>query len=614
MDPLCIKSIHGIGFILGLALVLSLAVHTNASAQRHLNIKAAPDDEIVELPRYVVTDERILPPPESWRHAKLPGYEILSNASTRATRRFLEDFQQLQQALHIVWPTLIDRKINVPTLIVVCGRGNSFRPFVEKAREDGIFITPMSLFVEDKERGAIVIDFFFQEMGDFGVLTSINDPSDSGMIDASTEGAFAEASISGGSSASFASAIDPYQEFYRQYARFLMRRANDNKPLPPWLEEGLTRLFATLDVRKKNIEFGRVEYFGGGRMVGMGSMVGDSAAEKAAFNPIFVAFGHLDSLDKIIDYVPGSELPRPSNWANACFAFVHMCLYGYQKKYQKGFLSFSRRAMTGPVTEADFKECFGRTHKQMTMLLRGYVEASDHGSILFKAKKGTDGLGDLPPIEIREATQAEIGRIKGEALRLANNMDASREAFIIPYLRQERDAGLLASLGLLEALEQRGARARKFLEAAAKENVVRPRAYVELARLRLNEALAAPAGSNGRLSAAQTANVLEPLFTARTQPPPMEDVYSLIGYTWMCSDATPKESHLEVLLEGALIFPGSARIMHHAATLYALHGSNKTLAKSLVDMGVRISPDQETRESFESLRSRLEQEHVQAAN
>ncbi|AWI09733.1 hypothetical protein [Ereboglobus luteus] len=613
MDPLCIKSIHGIGFILGLALVLSLAVHTSASAQRGLNIKAAPDGEIVELPRYTVTDSRILPPPESWRHATLPGYEILSNASSRATRRFLEDFQQLQKAVQIVWPTLVDNKINIPTLIIICGKGNSFAPFAEKAKEAGVFITPTSLFVEDRERGAIVIDFFLQEMTESGVFSSLNDPSLAGMFGDSVDepvGILAEETTNGSS----ASGIDPYQEFYRQYARFLMRRANNNKPIPPWLEEGLSRLFATLDVRKKAIEFGRVEYFGGGKIFSMGAMAGDGAAEREAFTPVFVAFGHLDSLSEIIDYDPEGDMPRPSDWGDASFAFVHMCLYGHKKKYQKAFLTFSRRAMTGPVTEDDFKECFGRTYKQMTMMLRGYVDASDHGSILFKAKKGTDGLGDPPPIEIREATQAEIGRIKGEALRLANNMEASREAFIIPYLRQERDAGLLASLGLLESLEQRDARARKFLEAAAKENVVRPRAYVELARLRLNEALAAPAGANGRLSAAQTASVLDPLFTARNQPPPMEDVYSLIGYTWMCSDATPKESHLEVLLEGALIFPRSARIMHHAATLYALHGSNKTLAKSLVDMGVRISPDQETRESFESLRGRLEQEHVQAAN
>ncbi|WP_277510012.1 hypothetical protein [Ereboglobus sp. PH5-5] len=580
-------------------------------AQTTRNIEAAPEGEVVELPRYTVTDSRILPPPESWRHATLPGYEILSNASTRATRRFLEDFHHLQRAVQVVWPTLVDNKINIPTLIIICGKGNSFSPFAEKAQEAGIFITPTSLFVEDKERGAIVIDFFLQEITERGLFSSVSDASD---VEAFGDVAVEPSStFEDTTSGSFESGIDPYQEFYRQYARFLMRRANNHKPIPPWLEEGLTRLFATLDVRKKAIEFGRVEYFGGGKTFSMGAMVGDSATEREAFAPVFVAFGHLDSLGKIIDYDPEGDTPRPSDWGDASFAFVHMCLYGYQKKYQKGFLSFSRRAMTGPVTEDDFKECFGRTYKQMTVMLRSYASASDYGSILFKAKKGTDGLGDLPPIEIREATQAEIGRIKGEALRLANNMDASREAFIVPYLRQERDAGLLASLGLLEVIEQRDARARKFLEAAAKENVVRPRAYVELARLRLNEALAAPAGANGRLSAAQTANVLEPLFTARTQPPPMEDVYSLIGYTWMCSDVTPKESHIKVLLEGALRFPKNADVVRYAATLYTYHG-DKTLAKSLVNLGIKIAPDQETRESFESLRVRLDEEPVRAAN
>ncbi|AWI09732.1 hypothetical protein CKA38_11140 [Ereboglobus luteus] len=600
-----------------MVLLFGLASFSPAVAQTRLGIKAAPNatnGEIVELPRYTVTDSRILPPPESWRHATLPGYEILSNARDFTTQSFLKDFQQLQTAIGIVWPTLVDNRANIPTLIILCARGNSFQQFVPEDADPSVFITRTSLFVEDKERGAIVIDFTMQEVFEDQILEDSEGQKISAMS-------------------------DPYGEFYRQYSRFLMRHANGGVPLPEWLEEGLSRLFTTLDFRKKWIEFGKVEHGfsqavasslepGGGWIPdgtedlneidaggGWWNATPHSPAANIGGRPEGgrtttksrrERHGAIFSFDKMFDYEKGKSITlNQSRWSNQCFAFVHMCIYGLEKKYQKQFIKFALRACKGPVGENDFKECFNRSYEQMATMLSMHVDTLAQQSVLFKVKRGMEGLPDPMPVELREATQAEIGRIKGEALRLAGHADASREAFIVPYLRQERDAGLLASLGLLESLEQRDARARKFLEAAAKENVVRPRAYVELARLRLNEALAAPAGANGRLSATQTASVLEPLFTARTQPPPMEDVYSLIGYTWMCSDATPKESHLEVLLEGALIFPGSARIMHHAATLYALHGSNKTLAKSLVDMGVRISPDQETRESFESLRGRL---------
>lgn len=82
---------------------------------------------------------------------------------------------------------------------------------------------------------------------------------------------------------------------------------------------------------------------------------------------------------------------------------------------------------------------------------------------------------------VRDDTQAEIGRIKGEVLRLGGRMLQAREAFIVPYLRGEREPALLASLGLLENLEKRDVRALKFLEAATKAGVERPRAYCALA-------------------------------------------------------------------------------------------------------------------------------------
>ena len=64
-----------------------------------------PADPIVELPKFVVTDSRELPPPESWRYATIPGFEILTNASDRATQRLLRDFGMFRQALGHVWPS-----------------------------------------------------------------------------------------------------------------------------------------------------------------------------------------------------------------------------------------------------------------------------------------------------------------------------------------------------------------------------------------------------------------------------------------------------------------------------------------------------------------------------
>ena len=94
-----------------------------ASAAWTASAQDAPGP-VVELPKFVVTDNRELPPPEQWRHATIPGFEILSNASDKATQRLLRDFDMFRQALGHVWPQP-DRHPHTTSLIL-CGKRNKF--------------------------------------------------------------------------------------------------------------------------------------------------------------------------------------------------------------------------------------------------------------------------------------------------------------------------------------------------------------------------------------------------------------------------------------------------------------------------------------------------------
>src|SRR4030095_10390479 len=88
----------------------------------------AAADPIVELPKFVVTDTGELPQPEAWRYATIPGFEILTNASDRATQRLLRDFGMFRQALGHVWP--ISQRLRQMTSLIICGKGNKFDSFV----------------------------------------------------------------------------------------------------------------------------------------------------------------------------------------------------------------------------------------------------------------------------------------------------------------------------------------------------------------------------------------------------------------------------------------------------------------------------------------------------
>src|SRR5688572_979666 len=182
LAPLCRLFVAGL-FATG-------AVHAAESA------RSVVEGPIVELPKFEVTDSRLLPPPEKWLYAEIPGFEILSSLSKRATQRFVNDFLLLQEAMNVIMPGLRAGPVNVPTSLILTGRGDAFSRFMPANRGDDRIRTN-SLFFRDEERGAIVVDFELAEL-----LLEDNTALES----------------------------DPYRSFYAAYFRFLISRNIAHKP------------------------------------------------------------------------------------------------------------------------------------------------------------------------------------------------------------------------------------------------------------------------------------------------------------------------------------------------------------------------------------------------
>ncbi len=238
----------------------------------------------------------------------------------------------------------------------------------------------------------------------------------------------------------------------------------------------------------------------------------------------------------------------------------------------------------------------------MALELRGYLGFTDHKYIQFVMNKG-QSLAEPPPVALRDATEAEAGRLTGEVLRLGHHADEAHLALIAPYIRGERDPRLLAALGLDERLAGHDDRARKFLESAAQSKVVRPRAYLELARMRYAAARAA-AGEDGKLTPAQVADVLGPLTTARSQPPPMAELYELIAEVWSGSAQPPTREELKVVNQGVLLFPRRPMLLARAADLNLRHGDPED-ARSIITHALGILPNSPARIVMEQLREEL---------
>src|SRR5688572_4105735 len=246
---------------------------------------------IVELPKFEVTDSRLLPPPEKWYYAEIPGFEILSSLSKRATHRFVNDFLLLQAAMNVIMPGLRAGPIEVPTSLILTGRGDAFSRFIPANRADERD-RRNTLFFRDDERGAIVVDFELAEL-----LLEDNTTLES----------------------------DPYRGFYREYFRFIISRNVAQKP-PAWFEEGLVQLFSSIEFQKKWVSFAMIgDGFGGER-------TGD-------FNRLLSRRAILPMAELLAD----PPRRKGTFWNAQAYAFVHMCLYGRNQKYQRAFIQFVTR-------------------------------------------------------------------------------------------------------------------------------------------------------------------------------------------------------------------------------------------------------------------------------
>jgi len=561
---------------------------------------SAPSDAVVELPKFVVTDSRELPPPESWRYATIPGFEILTNASDKATQRLVRDFEMFRQALGYVWP--VPTRLSQNTSLILTGRGGKFDAFIP-AGKTVVDSAKASLFLRNGQNAAIVIDLQATTLNVLNVDDSADAATgtDSGLI-----------------------SVEHDKQLYREYVRYLMSQSQPRSPA--WLEEGLSQIIMKMQFDKRYIEFAKLED---------PNMVSTQAAMNMELNALQAAAGvpadeaialpgapaedrdfaaalrrrALVPFEKFFAVAHDStEATNPLGnniWAKQAYAFVHMCLYGNRGKLQKPFTTFLMRSGKEPVTEALFKECFKLTYKQMLMEIRSYCDMTVYEARIIQSKKGQPDLIDAPaPLALRDATQSEVGRIKGEAFVLARHAKGARAEFIAPYLRGERDPNLLAALGMFEKNAGELERSRKFLLAAYAGKTTRADALLEVARLHYADAVAQPAGPEGRFSAAQVAAVIEPLKLARRQPPAVVALYDLAGDTWARSATPLQKEEVGLLIEGAMQFPTRLKLVFQAAVA-ATQTNEVQAAHALADHGIKYAPDGSGKQRFQELKNSL---------
>ncbi|HUR59669.1 MAG TPA: hypothetical protein VM029_18260 [Opitutaceae bacterium] len=536
---------------------------------------AADPSAIIELPQYVVTDRRELPPAEPWRYSRLGSIEVISSVSKRTTEHLLRDFQQFRQALDLVWPDA-QRSANRLDTLIVCDQPARFRVF---APDDLAAAGKVTLVLRSPDRAMLVFDLGTKVIAP-GLVP------DAGGYDTS------EPVVSGRLG-------DSYRQLYRAYLRLIVSSA---RPRPPaWYEEGVAQLLMAMRTTSRDVVVGQLDrsdeiFEVDGRPAPLQDLDFNAVLSRSRVIP----FGEFLAVDHD---APEANNATGSVWAKQAYAFVHWGLYGDLGKHQKAFVTFIARLAREPLSEDLFKRTFGQSYREMTLTLVVYARSTNYRIAGVEAEKGTK-LPSVGPVEVRDATEAEASRIRGEALFLAGKPALAHETMSLPFRRGDRDPDLVAALGLLQVDRGETATARSLLELAASARTTRTRALIELAKLRLAEARAKPAAAPDRFNPAQVAAVLQPLFAARQQSGRTPELYETIAAAWENSAATPEPGHLAVLDEAATLFPRNTDLIHRIAALKLGIGQTGDAA-ALIDLGLRHAVDAEARTRLVALKSQL---------
>jgi hypothetical protein len=561
------------------------------SAQKPATSTPVPSD-VVELPALTVTDTRELPEPEKWSYTKIPNFEVISSAGERTTKRLARDFDIFTMAVGIAWP--IKTRPMPPSALILCNNVRQFEGFLPP-KESTAKENRMSATLNDRERAFIVLNL--------GTNSITLDP------------ALADVDMSTTSSVSFD--VDHYKQLYREYVRYLFSQAET--PPAPWFEEGVCQILMSMEVYKRLVIIGQVDSVFS-QEVNPADQVGpvdesDTAPETTTMGDARVAdvdfnialrrralLSFEDFFGVARDSAIALNTVGNSTWAKQCYAFVHMCRFGRRGIYKEAFAKFSERTAKEPATEAMFQECFGKPYKKFLIELRGYIQAADYKYDEFNIT-GAQTL-DTPLPELRAATEGEAARIKGDAYRAAGKAAEARNTLAAAYVRGERDPVFLATLGQAEMAFGNAERARKFLEASAGKSD-RPSVYIDLAKLRLDDAIANPAGADKKISDGQLVSVLNPLLVTRSRPPVSPRVYELIAAAWLVAEKKPKpEENLIVLTEGLKTYPRHPGLFYNAAALYA-HIGNVPVARALIAQGLKVSTEPSDLARFNELKAKL---------
>jgi hypothetical protein len=267
-------------------------------------------DPAIKLPPYPVRGDMVPRPRESWRHAQIGEFEVLSSLGEKQTTEFATGLWKFQDLFRESFP-LVKNFQQLPITLVICGSHGKFDELVPEART--ATTARGSYFAADSDESVIVVDL---------------QPNDT-LPSAGMTSAEVMAANSGGQdmdnieSATANVALNGDQLLRREYIHFTLSRFNPRPPV--WFAEGIAQLYCRLEADKDTYQFGDLN----------GILV--QFFEQRQLMPMAKFFAVTYDSPEFITPVNGT-------FPAQALAFIHLCLYQNQGKLQKPLFELVRRA------------------------------------------------------------------------------------------------------------------------------------------------------------------------------------------------------------------------------------------------------------------------------
>jgi hypothetical protein len=214
---------------------------------------------------------------------------------------------------------------------------------------------------------------------------------------------------------------------------------------------------------------------------------------------------------------------------------------------------------------------------------------------------------------VRDATETEIARALTQWTLLAWRTnpdlrvplrDAARRLLAGPPRKAGEESSLTALRGLVELMDENRAEGWRLLESVADSPNLTPAARLELARLRHADAIAQAGAPPAKFTAAQVDGIVGPLAPFLISPPGKPEVLSLIASAWQRAPESPLRDDVVRLVAGARLFPRETELLLETANLCMALGLVAE-AKELAALGLAASKTEASRQSFQSLQGRI---------